>query len=723
MNKKIGKALALISGGLLFLAGCNPTVSLEWKLSFDSDGGSEVAAIMVKDGEKAEKPADPTKEGYDFSAWYEGDTAFDWDAPVNADHNLKAVWGPKKYSITFDSDGGSDVTAVSVEYNTAATKPADPVKEVYYFAGWYAGEAAYDWTSLVTENVSLKAKWNLHTYKITYELDGGALIDGETYPEGYTIESEDISIPRAKAPAGKYWFKWVEKDAEGNDVDSDKIEKGSKGDKVFYAKYSDTLMITVKFENSSVKSQSLNVGSKITKPADPTKENSRFAGWYADAECKTAFDFEKTTVTGTEENPEMKIYAKWVDQVTVTFEGVAGDKGKVAVDKDTVIPADKIPAVPEKAGYEADGWDFDKTAKVTTNITVKAKYKVIEYTITYYDGTEEITGLTPVKYTIESADFELPTITKDDYVFEGWYSDEALTTQVVKIVKGSTGNKVYYAKGISYNPSNLMASIVSPVKEGELRTLPYAIIKDLAKKDPKGTLIVTAEGGAVGTGAGWGLGGFYIYYGNEGSATVLELSATEAGENKTTTATIPLAEIIHIVDINDKSVEKISINVYNGYDITDIKVGTGATETYWPDLTTLTGYSVEEKGVVFTTEDMTTEYMTIFQFTPDELGVDTTKFVNVEVILDVYNKDGTAVNLNEKWGERVTLNAHTTVDEFWSHNVTGAANYNAGVAGQFSSWTSNDEVKLITIQRKNGDAVNDTKFVLRDMKFTVAAAE
>lgn len=66
---------------------------------------------------------------------------------------------PTTYTVTFDSDGGSAVTAQTVESGKTATKPADPTKAGYTFKGWYLGETAYDFATPVTGNITLKAKW------------------------------------------------------------------------------------------------------------------------------------------------------------------------------------------------------------------------------------------------------------------------------------------------------------------------------------------------------------------------------------------------------------------------------------------------------------------------------------------------------------------------------------------------------------------------------------
>lgn len=145
-------------------------------VTFDSDGGSDVEAQTIISGETATKPADPTKDGFTFAGWYAGETAFDFTTAITADTTLKAKWTAtkvpepkldpepepevKSYKVTFDTDGGSTAPAEqTVTAGSKATKPVDPTKEGFTFEGWFAGETAFDFTSPITADTTLKAKW------------------------------------------------------------------------------------------------------------------------------------------------------------------------------------------------------------------------------------------------------------------------------------------------------------------------------------------------------------------------------------------------------------------------------------------------------------------------------------------------------------------------------------------------------------------------------------
>ncbi|MBR4600063.1 MAG: leucine-rich repeat protein [Treponema sp.] len=63
------------------------------------------------------------------------------------------------YTVTFDTDGGTAIASQKVESGKTATKPTDPIKSGYIFFAWHNGSAAFDFTTPITANITLKAKW------------------------------------------------------------------------------------------------------------------------------------------------------------------------------------------------------------------------------------------------------------------------------------------------------------------------------------------------------------------------------------------------------------------------------------------------------------------------------------------------------------------------------------------------------------------------------------
>ncbi len=181
----------------------NTTVKATWKwlsytVTFDSDGGGSVAPQTVTIGGKATKPTDPTKEGYTFDSWQTPQgAAFDFGSPVEADITLKAKWTEKKpdtFTVSFETNGGSTVEKQTVEKGKTAANPTAPTKKGYSFSGWYSDKdlkTAYDFTSAVTADLTLYAKWT----EIKYTVSAGA----NGY---YTLKSNktvSITVKRSEA--------------------------------------------------------------------------------------------------------------------------------------------------------------------------------------------------------------------------------------------------------------------------------------------------------------------------------------------------------------------------------------------------------------------------------------------------------------------------------------------------------------------------------------------
>ena len=106
-----------------------------YTVTFQSEGGSEVAS-QIRANTPADRPADPTKEGYTFIGWYNGESEWNFETPVTADLTLTAKWQVNQYTITFKPENGGQDIVIKQDYGTAITAPANPTKTGYTFAGW-----------------------------------------------------------------------------------------------------------------------------------------------------------------------------------------------------------------------------------------------------------------------------------------------------------------------------------------------------------------------------------------------------------------------------------------------------------------------------------------------------------------------------------------------------------------------------------------------------------
>ncbi len=146
------------------------------------------------------------------------------------------------YTVTFDTQGGNTIAAITVNADDKVTSPADPIRSGYTFGGWYKDASCTNaWnfdTDVVTSNVTLYAKWTAAgptSYTVTFNTQGGSAVTATT----------------------------------------------------------------------------ANAGSKVTRPADPTRSGYTFGGWYKEADCTNAWNFDTDIV-----NSDITLYAKWTESTT-----------------------------------------------------------------------------------------------------------------------------------------------------------------------------------------------------------------------------------------------------------------------------------------------------------------------------------------------------------------------------------------------------------------------
>ena len=89
---------------------------------------------------------------------------------------LYPVWSPNSYTITFDTDGGSEISPITQDCGSEITAPANPSKTGYTFVGWDKEIP----TAMPAENITIKAQWKANSYTITFDTDGGSKVESKT---------------------------------------------------------------------------------------------------------------------------------------------------------------------------------------------------------------------------------------------------------------------------------------------------------------------------------------------------------------------------------------------------------------------------------------------------------------------------------------------------------------------------------------------------------------
>ena len=178
----------------------NCTLYAQWAINrytitFDTAGGSEIAPITQDYDTAITAPADPTREGYTFIGW---DKEIPTTMPAE-NMTVTAQWEINRYTITFDTAGGSEIASITQDYGTAITAPADPTREGYTFIGWDREIPE----TMPAENITLKARWEINQYTITFDTAGGSDIASITQDYG-----TQITTPEAPTREGYTFIGW-----------------------------------------------------------------------------------------------------------------------------------------------------------------------------------------------------------------------------------------------------------------------------------------------------------------------------------------------------------------------------------------------------------------------------------------------------------------------------------------------------------------------------------
>ena len=144
----------------------NITVKAQWEtnqytITFDTNGGSEIAPITQDYGTKITAPDNPTRKGYTFKGW---DKEIPKTMPAE-NMTVKAQWEINQYTITFDTNGGSEIAPITQDYGTAITAPDNPTRKGYTFKGWDKKIPE----TMPAENITITARWK-DTEKPTGEI-------------------------------------------------------------------------------------------------------------------------------------------------------------------------------------------------------------------------------------------------------------------------------------------------------------------------------------------------------------------------------------------------------------------------------------------------------------------------------------------------------------------------------------------------------------------------
>ena len=171
----------------------------QYTITFDTNGGSEIVPITQDYGTEITAPDNPTRKGYTFKGW---DKEIPKTMPAE-NITVKAQWKINQYTIAFDTNGGSEIAPITQDYGTEITAPDNPTRKGYTFKGWDKEIPE----TMPAENITVKAQWEINQYTITFDTNGGSEIAPITQDYGTEITAPDN--PTRKGYTFKGWDKEI----------------------------------------------------------------------------------------------------------------------------------------------------------------------------------------------------------------------------------------------------------------------------------------------------------------------------------------------------------------------------------------------------------------------------------------------------------------------------------------------------------------------------------
>lgn len=422
---------------------------MKYHLSWDLGDGTATSEYSSDGMYYYEEPiVAPTPKKHGF--WYEFDILPPTSMPAQ-DLAISVIWTETdKISVQFvDYDNrvldekkgyvGSPVGTTTVKGN----RPG------YTFLGWdreipdYFGE----------ENVIIKAVYSICTYGIDYELNGGMFNDSDVVITEYDAETNSVIIP-TPTKRGYTFMGWYD-NKELSGVAITKLEKGSIGDRTFYAKWSENHYriqfiatdadntLTVDVDNQATLTLGYEDAAKLI--ANPYfKTDSQFIGWATYEGGAVVYDDEESiTKLCEEDGAVLKLYAVFLQGYHIYYQNLVD--GSMAEDvtsffnplsSDITLDA---PAI-NRTGYSFDGWytsdDYRESSKLTiltpssirNNVVLYAKWSANTYAVIFdanlKSGTGEDTQLLTYDTSKPLASFSSMNFENPGYTFQGWTTEQ-----------------------------------------------------------------------------------------------------------------------------------------------------------------------------------------------------------------------------------------------------------------------------------------------------------
>ncbi len=418
------------------------------------------------------------------------------------------VSGSVKPTNTYYDNGDTDIPAVGNKTVTGATDSdnlnSEGVVCVLNGGTWKNNtctEPEGGMSNYWSEGLSGLSLNGSDGYKITFDANGGNFDSGaktsKILADGETITADEIAIPNKTGKEFAGWATTVDATEPSSDLGIADAQKK------IYAVWYDFYTVTFKdtpenanaFGNVQVAKNGMVTVDGFTVPSTKSVGNATyyFTGWAFEPKMFDDENYELKTndtlhLADLKITQDIVLYAVWTKAKTFSVTFNATLHGKTEVTFVRILTEGEIVSEPgpndvvTEPGYKIIGWYTDANCTASNkygfdaplggNLTLYAKWEVVEYHINYVlnEGTNDKDN--PSTYTINSDDIVLANPTNAGASFDGWFYDAQFNNRATQISKGSSGDKTLYAKWTPYtyvihylSGSTVAGTIPSDVKE------------------------------------------------------------------------------------------------------------------------------------------------------------------------------------------------------------------------------------------------------------------
>lgn len=349
----------------------------------------------------------PSKTGYTFDGWkavvdsgYADNGNFPTGYVTKIENNfgnvtLTAYFTINKYTISFDTDGGSEIDDITQDYDTVVTKPDDPTKEGYNFIGWYEDEEctipySFVGARIPAEDITLYAKWEIKKFNVSFETNGGSSVDPQIVEYGNTATRPQNPAKNSDANGNYRFLGWF---SDSGLTETFDFSTPIKENTTVYAKwltYEDVppVLYNVSYKTSADSTATSLIGEyaegeQVVLPNlnNDDVNHKVFAGFILEgdtAENPTVYNAGDVFTVGTEDVTFIVVWE--TEKYSVTFDSDGGDEIEpqiVEYNQKATEPSCQKRGYIFKGWFTEDGTKFSFNTPITEDIVLIAKWETI----------------------------------------------------------------------------------------------------------------------------------------------------------------------------------------------------------------------------------------------------------------------------------------------------------------------------------------------------------